>query len=123
MMFGKSINLQKSGNFFSPNVDENVKNSISAGLGVSSSLDIGRYLWFPSLIGKSKKAIFGFLKDRLWKRLHGWKNRFLSKEGKEISIKLVAQAIPSYCMSTFLLPKTLCDELQKMMNLFWWYQK
>ena len=91
----------------------------STRLGVSSSLDTGRYLGLPSVIGKSKKTIFGFLKDRLWKRIPSWKNRFLSRVGKEILIKLVAQAIPSYCMSTFLLPKTLCDELQRMMNSFW----
>ena len=32
----------------------------------------------------------------------------------------MGQAIPSYCRSTFLLPKSLADELQKIMNSFWW---
>ena len=119
-MSGLSINLQKSGIYFSPRVDSLVKNSISSELGVSSPIDSGKYLGLPSLIGKSKKAVFGFLKDRLWKRLHGWKNRYLSTEGKEILNKSVAQGIPSYCMSTFLIPKSLCDELQRIMNSFWW---
>ncbi|KHN26431.1 hypothetical protein glysoja_030385, partial [Glycine soja] len=35
-------------------------------------------------------------------------------------IKLVAQVIPSYCMSVFLLPTTLQDEMQSMMNSFRW---
>lgn len=34
--------------------------------------------------------------------------------------RLVAQAIPSYCMSTFLLPNSLGDEIQNMLNSFWW---
>lgn len=35
-------------------------------------------------------------------------------------IKLVAQAIPTYCMSTFLLPETLGEEMKRMLNSFWW---
>lgn len=35
-------------------------------------------------------------------------------------MKTVIQAIPSYVMSVFILPKGLCDDLEKMMNSFWW---
>lgn len=49
-----------------------------------------------------------------------WKDKFLSQAGREILVKSVAQAIPSYCMSSFLLPSSLLVELQKMMNSFWW---
>ena len=120
LISGQAINFQKPGIFFSPNVDSSVKNTISAMLGVSSSIDTGRYLGLPSLIGISKRKIFSFLKDRLWKSLQGWKNRFLSKVGKEVLIKSIAQAIPSYYMSTFLIPISLCEELQKIMNSLWW---
>ncbi|RVX23698.1 putative mitochondrial protein [Vitis vinifera] len=53
----------------------------------------------------------------------GWQSKLLSQAGKEILIKAVGQAIPSYCMSTFLLPISLSEELQKMMNSFWWGPK
>ena len=56
----------------------------AAELGFSSPLKTGRYVGLPSLIGKFKKAIFGFLKERLWKRLQGCKHKFLSRAGKEI---------------------------------------
>ena len=119
MISGQVINFNKSGIFFSPNVVASVKESISSTLGVSSPLDTKCYLGLPSLFGKSRRVIFGFLKDRLWKRLQGWKNKFLSRAGKEVLIKSVAQAISSYCSSTFLLLKSVYDELQKIMNFFW----
>ena len=39
---------------------------------------------------------------------------------KEIIIKAMAQAIPTYTMSVFKLPDTLCDELNSMVRTFWW---
>ena len=46
--------------------------------------------------------------------------RSLSNAGKEILLKIVVQAIPMYVMSVFLLPSTLCIEVERMMNAFWW---
>ena len=74
------------------------------------------------MVGKNKKAIFSFIKDKVWKRIQGWKRRMLSKAGKEILLKTVVQAIPMYVMSVFLLPISLCTELERMMNSFWWGQ-
>lgn len=44
----------------------------------------------------------------------------MSRAGKKILIKAVIQAISSYVMSVFLLPKRLCEEPEKLMNKFWW---
>ena len=46
----------------------------------------------------------------------------LSRAGKEILIKVVAQSIPTYTMSVFLLPLKLCDELNSLCAKFWWGQ-
>ncbi|XP_057796787.1 uncharacterized protein LOC131012797 [Salvia miltiorrhiza] len=120
---GQAINYQKSGVFFSLNVSATEREAISGTLGVTSALDTGRYLGLPSLIGRKKKEIFKYLRDRLWKKIQGWNGKKLSKAGKEILLKGVAQAIPSYCMSIFLLPTSLTDEMEKLMNSFWWSNK
>ena len=46
----------------------------------------------------------------------------LSKAGKEVLIKVVAQAIPTYTMSVFQLPLKLCEELDGLCASFWWGQ-
>ncbi|XP_058761402.1 uncharacterized mitochondrial protein AtMg00310-like [Vicia villosa] len=35
-------------------------------------------------------------------------------------IKFVLQAIPTYIMSVFLLPDGVIDDIEKMINSFWW---
>jgi hypothetical protein len=63
---------------------------------------------------------FTSLKDRIWARISNWKNKFLSQAGKEILLKAVAQAIPTYTMSVFLLPKSLLHEINAMLQRYWW---
>lgn len=78
------------------------------------------YLGLPLFVRKSKGISFSSLKDRIWKRLiNGWKEKFLSVARKEFLIKAVAQAIPTYHMSCFQLPRGLCDETNKLIRNFW----
>lgn len=49
------------------------------------------YLGLPTLVGRSKFQTFSFLKDRVWKKIQGWKGQLLSKAGREVLIKAVAQ--------------------------------
>jgi len=72
------------------------------------------------MIGRSKKAIFAYLKDRIWKKCQSWSACSLSHAGKEVLIKSMAQAIPSYCMGAFLIPTSLCVKMERMMNSFYW---
>nr|XP_017239407.1 PREDICTED: uncharacterized protein LOC108212190 [Daucus carota subsp. sativus] len=109
---GQHINYQKSGIFFSADVKHEQKVIISSILGVSNDLQNSKYLGLPSLVGRSKKRVFGFVKERLWKRLQGWKDKTISRAGKTVLINNVATAIPSYCMSSFLLPRAMCKEME-----------
>ncbi len=75
-----------------------------------------------SFVGRSKIASFGELKGRVWKKINGWKKKFLSNGGREVLIKVVAQSILTYTMSCFRLPDGLCNDLNNMFSNFWWGQ-
>lgn len=115
---GQAINYSKSGIVFSSNVVDVLQDAISFILEVWGSLDMNRYLGMPSLIGRRKKAVFSYLKDRLWKKIQAWSKTCFSKSGKEVLVKSVVQALPTYMMSVFLLPTSLMEELERMMNSF-----
>ena len=74
-------------------------------------------------MGKNKRNTFNDVKEKLGKKLAGWKEKLLSKAGKEIVNKDVALAIPTYTMSCFKIPESLCDDLTSMIRNFWWGQK
>lgn len=54
------------------------------------------------------------------KKFNSWRGKLLSRDGKEVLIKAVVQAIPTYTMSLFLLPMQLCKDIERLMNRFWW---
>ena len=52
----------------------------------------------------------------------GWKEKFISKAGREVLIKTMAQAIPTYAMSIFKFPKSTCDNINSLLAKYWWGQ-
>ncbi len=75
------------------------------------------------MVGSAKRRAFHEIKDRVWRRLQGWKEKLLSQAGREVLIKAVIQAIPTYAMSCFKFPTGLCVELSSMPARFWWGQR
>ncbi|XP_039141179.1 uncharacterized protein LOC120278451 [Dioscorea cayenensis subsp. rotundata] len=119
----QSINMRKSTFMFSANVNVAIRNSLANKLSVSQVESQDHYLGLPSFIGKNKKMVFSFIRDKIGRWLQGWNKKILSQAGKEILLKTVAQAIPAYVMSVYFIPLNLCDALEKMMNSFWWGSK
>ena len=102
---GQTINKEKSSIMFSRNAKSADKEQMMAALDIRDEGRNEKYLGLPVYMGKSKEKTFAYLKDKVWKRVQGWKEKLLSKAGKEIFVKVVAQAIPSYTMSCFDLTK------------------
>lgn len=84
---------------------------------------MGVYLGLPEKICGSKKQAFAFIQERLLSRINSWSGKLLSKGGKEILIKSVAQALPTYVMSCFLLPMEIIRKLTSAISRFWWSTK
>lgn len=117
---GQAVNYHKSGIFFSANVRRDKQVEIMSILGVNTSIAGGKYLGLPSLIGRSKKAAFNFVKEHVWRKVQDWQHKNMSKAGKTVIVKNVAQSIPAFSMPCFMLPKSLCTEMKRMMNSYWW---
>jgi hypothetical protein len=115
---GQKLNSQKTSIFYSRNTGADFKEFISASAGLQASSNLDKYLGLLALIGRSKTRSFADIRGRVHKRLEGWKEKFRSEAGREILIKAVIQAIPTYSMSIFKLPKALCRSLNSMMNRF-----
>ncbi|KAI5400556.1 hypothetical protein KIW84_065444 [Lathyrus oleraceus] len=117
---GQEINMTKSEVFFSHNICRPAREDMACIMGVHQVLGTSMYLRLPSIIGRSKKANFAFIKDHLLKKINSWRGRSLSKAGKEVMTKLVLQAIPSYIMSDSVILDDIMKDIKKMLNCFWW---
>ena len=117
---GQCINMEKSLAYFSSNTQEEQKAKIVSMLGVKVVERFELYLGLPTLVGQAKYQTFSYLKDRVWKKLQGWKGMMLSRVGKEVLIKAVVQAIPTYTMGVFQLSVKFCEELNAFCAKSWW---
>lgn len=117
---GQQINFEKSSAFFSKNAAATLRNDLCYQLRLKEANDKSMYLGLPNIVGRNKSALFGYLKEKMQDRIEGWDKKTLSKGGKEILLKTVAQTLPNYAMSVFLLPLNLCQDLEKLMCRYWW---
>ncbi|KAH1122927.1 hypothetical protein J1N35_006087 [Gossypium stocksii] len=117
---GQCVNYGKSTIFFSSNTTDSARLVISNRLGVKWTNNSEKYLGLPNMLGKKRMLAFQHLKDRIKMKIDGWSTRLLSQRGKEVFIKAVLQAIPVYTMGYFLLPKSVCVEMEQIIAKFWW---
>ena len=75
------------------------------------------------MVGRKKKTSLNFIKDRVWGKFQGWKEKLLLQVGKEVLLKAVVQVIPTFVMSCFRLPIGLCQDIEMLIQKFWWGQR
>ena len=91
-------------------------------LGARIMTDCEHYLGLPMVGGKSKVYTFWDLHEKITKQVIGWKEKYISKARMKVLIKTTAHAIPTYSMSLFKLPMTLCDTINITLAKNWWGQ-
>ena len=97
--FGQAINRPKTSLFFNTNTKPEVRRAIQQMMGARTIANCEKYLELPMVCGKSKVNTFKELQEKITKRVMEWKEKLISKAGKEILVKTVAQAISTYSMS------------------------
>lgn len=117
---GQRISFSKSQILFSRNTHPEVADEIATALGVEKTADLGKYLGVPSIHGRVTCSTYDGLLDRLNARLDGWKTNLLSMAGRVTLAKAVLNAIPFYRMQTTVLPKGVCQEIEKKIRRFIW---
>lgn len=114
------VSEAKSRIFFSKNVDGASKNNLSRVSGFQITYDIGKYLGVPILHDHVSRRSFHFILEKVNKRLSNWKTKTLSFAGRLTLTKSVVQALPTYVMQFALIPRHLCDEIDKRCRSFFW---
>ena len=120
---GQRINMDKSSIHFAKGVNGNTRAAIMNTLQVHCEALSEKYLGMPSDVGASTNGAFKYFKDKVWKRVQGWMEQSLSAGGKEVLIKAVAQAMPTFSKSCFRLPRGLCQQIDGLLRGFWWGSK
>ncbi|CAN1818839.1 LINE-1 reverse transcriptase homolog, partial [Linum perenne] len=117
---GQQVNNDKSAIYFSSNVSVSEKAAIMDSIGFQALNANPTYLGVPTEWGRSKKETFSFLLDRMYNKAQSWKSQMLSHAGKEVLLKSIIQAIPSYIMSLFALSKGLIKKMNSILRQFFW---
>lgn len=114
------VNFSKSLLFCGENVNDSFSRHVATLFSMNLVNNPGKYMGLQSLWVRSKCDALSFLKDRIVHKLQGWRSKLLNSAGKEVLIRTVISAIPTYAMSVFKLPKTWCVQMNGLTAQFWW---
>uniref|UniRef100_A0A803QSN3 Reverse transcriptase domain-containing protein n=1 Tax=Cannabis sativa TaxID=3483 RepID=A0A803QSN3_CANSA len=117
---GQQINLQKSELCVGRKINQTDGTMLMHASRVKLVECHTKYLGLPATVGRRKKEVFESIRSKIRDKLQGWKASLFSQAGREVLLKAVIQAIPTYVMSCFRLPKELIKDIHAMMARFWW---
>lgn len=116
----QSINTDKSSITFSRKAPGSLKLAAKNAQGIQKEGGTGKYLGLPEYFGRKKRDISSSTIDRIKQKASSWSNRYLSSAGKMVMLKSVLSPIPSFSMTCFKLPVSLCKRIQAELTRFFW---
>ncbi|KAA3487341.1 reverse transcriptase [Gossypium australe] len=95
-------------------------NSLEWGAYSEEVQNLGTYLGVPLLHDRVTKTTLNFVVEKIRRKLHSWDARKLSIAGRIALAQSVLLSIPSYFMQTMMIPKGVCDDIERMVRQFIW---
>lgn len=93
---GQLVNFDKSALTFSPNTSIVASSDIANIFSIPVVKGHEIYLGLPTFSMRNTSLQFGYLRERMDQRIKGWASKVFSTGGREVLIKSILQAIPSY---------------------------
>jgi hypothetical protein len=117
---GQLLSPSKCSRLVRQGIEANRVISLCNVLGVQKEEFEAKYLGLPTPFSRLTRDTLEPIQEQLGKRMGTRMEKDMSQVAKEALIKSVAHALPTYIMSVFKLPLTLCDDLMKQIRLYWW---
>jgi hypothetical protein len=117
---GQLVNRAKSAVFFSTNCTDVMKQEVHDFSGIDAEALVEKYLGLPTALGRSVDGQFDHIVTRIKKLVNGYVAKNLSGAAREVLVKAICQAIPTYSMSCFRLSKKMCKRITSIVSRYWW---
>jgi hypothetical protein len=117
---GQLVNRSKSAVFFSANCTEEMKQEVHEFSGIEAEALVEKYLGLPTALGRSADDQFEHIVARIKKLVNGYTAKNLSGAARDVLVKAICQAIPTYSMSCFRLSKKTCKKITSVVARYWW---
>jgi hypothetical protein len=96
-----------------------MKQEVSQELHIDQEALVKKYLGLRTTIGRSTSQPFEFMPSRIW-NLIGTSSGWEASCTGQVLLKSVAQVVPMYSMSWFLLSETTCRKMKSPIANYWW---
>lgn len=117
---GLRPNMNKSTIYFG-NVTEVVKQKIKLVMPFNEGILPVKYLGIPLDSNRIARSDCTMLLESVKRRIDCWQNKQLSFAGRLQLIASVLSSLNVYWASIFILPKGICDDIDKMLKRFLWH--
>ncbi len=117
---GQKINYSKSGVIFRKNTTGQTTANMCHLLNLKKVSPTTKHLGLPLELNRAKSSSFQGLIVKIQTRVAGWKTKLLSQATRTTLISNVTASIPTYTMSSLLLPKIICKKIDSTLCGFWW---